>query len=53
VFIVLMSQAGLSVSQAVAIAVASRILATITYIPWWAAYVLSTRNLRACGTAAQ
>jgi len=50
VFIVLMSLAGLSAPQAVAIAVASRILGTITYIPWWIAYVLSTnRSLRTAG----
>ena len=46
-FIVLMSLAGLSAAQAVAIAVVSRILGTITYIPWWFAYVISSRNLRA------
>jgi uncharacterized membrane protein YbhN (UPF0104 family) len=45
-FIVLMSLAGLSAAQAVAIAVTSRILGTITYIPWWLAYVISSRNLR-------
>jgi uncharacterized protein (TIRG00374 family) len=46
-FIVLMSLAGLSPAQAVAIAVVSRVLATISYIPWWFAYVISSRNLRA------
>ena len=46
-FIVLMSLAGLSAAQAVAIAVVSRILGTLTYIPWWFAYVISSRNLRA------
>jgi uncharacterized protein (TIRG00374 family) len=45
-FIVLMSLAGLSAAQAVAIAVVSRILGTITYIPWWFAYVISSRKLR-------
>jgi uncharacterized protein (TIRG00374 family) len=50
VFVVLMSLAGLSAPQAVAIAVASRILGTIAYIPWWIAYVLSTnRSLRTVG----
>jgi uncharacterized protein (TIRG00374 family) len=43
-FILLMSLAGLSAAQAVAIAIVSRILATITYIPWWFAYVISSRN---------
>ena len=43
-FIVLMSLAGLSAAQAVAIAVVSRILGTITYIPWWIAYVISSRK---------
>ncbi len=46
IFIVLMSLAGLSAAQAVAIAVVSRVLATITYVPWWFAYVISSRNLR-------
>jgi uncharacterized protein (TIRG00374 family) len=45
-FIVLMSLAGLSAVQAVAIAVTSRILGTLTYIPWWFAYGISSRNLR-------
>jgi len=45
-FIVLMSLAGLSAAQAVAIAVVSRILGTLTYIPWWFAYVLSSRKYR-------
>ena len=45
-FIVLMSLAGLSAAQAVAIAVVSRILGTITYIPWWIAYSISSRKLR-------
>jgi glycosyltransferase 2 family protein len=45
-FIVLMSLAGLSAAQAVAIAVVSRILGTITYIPWWFAYVIFSRKLR-------
>ena len=46
IFIVLMSLAGLSPAQAVAIAVVSRILGTITYIPWWFAYVISSKNFR-------
>lgn len=44
-FIVLMSLAGLSAVDAAAIAIASRVLATITYIPWWLAYVVSSRKL--------
>jgi uncharacterized protein (TIRG00374 family) len=46
VFVVLMSLAGLSAAQAMAISVATRILATTAYIPWWAAHVLSMRSLR-------
>jgi hypothetical protein len=50
VFVVLMSLAGLSAAQALAIAVASRILGTIAYIPWWIAYLVSTnRSLRTVG----
>ena len=47
IFILLMSLAGLTAAQAVAIAVTSRILGTISYIPWWFAYGVSSRNLRA------
>ncbi len=43
-FIVLMTLAGLSAAQAVAIAVVSRILSTVTYIPWWFAYVVSRQG---------
>jgi len=46
-FIVLMSIAGLSAAQAVAIAVVGRILQTITLIPWWMAFVITHRDLRA------
>jgi len=46
IFIVLMSLAGLSAAQAMAIAVVSRILGTITYIPWWIAYSISSRKYR-------
>jgi len=49
-FIVLMSLAGLSAAQAMAIAVTSRILGTIAYIPWWFAYVISSRRLRGSNT---
>ena len=50
VFILLMSLAGLSAAQAVAIAVTSRILGTITYLPWWFAYGITTRKLPAPDT---
>ena len=46
IFIVLMSLAGLTAAQAVAIAVTSRILGTMTYIPWWFAYGIAARKLR-------
>jgi len=46
VFIVLMSLAGLSAAQAVAIAVVGRILQTLTFLPWWLAFVVSNKGLR-------
>lgn len=46
-FILMMSLAGLSTVDAAAIAIASRILGTISYLPWWLAYMISARNLRA------
>lgn len=46
VFIVLMSLAGLSAAQAVAIAVVGRILQTLTFFPWWAAFIISNKDLR-------
>jgi uncharacterized membrane protein YbhN (UPF0104 family) len=45
-FIVLMSIAGLSAAQAVAIAVVGRILQTAVLIPWWMAFVITHRDLR-------
>lgn len=47
VFIVLMSMAGLSAAQAAAIAILGRILQAAALIPWWVAFVISHRNLRA------
>jgi len=46
VFILLMAQAGLTASQAVAIAIVGRILLTVTLIPWWMAYVMTQKNIR-------
>lgn len=46
VFILLMSQAGLTASQAVAIAIVGRIMLTVTLIPWWLAYVLTQKDIR-------
>jgi uncharacterized protein (TIRG00374 family) len=46
VLIVLLSLAGLSAAQAVAIAIVGRILQTIALVPWWMAFVISHKNLR-------
>jgi uncharacterized protein (TIRG00374 family) len=43
-FVLLMSLAGLSVAQATAIAVVSRILTTLMYIPLWFTYVVFYRT---------
>jgi glycosyltransferase 2 family protein len=39
VFIVLMSFAGVSASEAVAISLVGRVLQTVSWLPWWVAYV--------------
>lgn len=46
VFILLMAFAGVTASEAVAISLAGRILQTASWLPWWAAYVGSTGEIR-------
>ncbi len=46
VFALLLSLAGVTTSQAVAIAFAGRILQTVAWLPWWIAQVLSERDLK-------
>jgi uncharacterized protein (TIRG00374 family) len=43
-FILLMSLAGVSASEAVAIAFMGRILQTASWLPWWLAHVLQTKE---------
>jgi uncharacterized protein (TIRG00374 family) len=45
-FILLMSLAGVSAAEAVAIAFVGRILQTASWLPWWLAHVVSSRSLR-------
>lgn len=49
VFIVLMSLAGLTAAQAVAIAVVGRVLQTVVLIPWWVAFALTHKGFRSPG----
>jgi uncharacterized protein (TIRG00374 family) len=46
VFVVLMTMAGLSAVESVAIAIVGRILQTLTLIPWWLGYVVSRKDIR-------
>jgi uncharacterized membrane protein YbhN (UPF0104 family) len=41
VFILLMSLAGISAVEAIAIVLIGRILQTVSWLPWWGAHVLS------------
>ncbi len=45
-FVVLMSMAGLTAAQAVAIAIVGRVLQTLTLIPWWMVHVIRQRDIR-------
>lgn len=49
IFIVLMALDGMSDAQAFAIAIAGRILLTITLFPWWLAFMITTGNFHAPG----
>jgi uncharacterized protein (TIRG00374 family) len=46
IFILLMSLAGVLPAEAVAIAVIGRIIQTLSWLPWWLAHVLDTREFR-------
>jgi uncharacterized protein (TIRG00374 family) len=46
VFVVLMTMAGLSAVESVAIAIVGRILQTLTLFPWWLGYVVSRKDIR-------
>jgi uncharacterized protein (TIRG00374 family) len=46
VFMVLMSLAGLSAAESIAIALAARILEMSSWLPWWAAHVIGHGELR-------
>jgi uncharacterized protein (TIRG00374 family) len=46
IFILLMSLAGVSPAEAVAIAVIGRILQTLSWLPWWLAHVFETGEFR-------
>jgi len=50
-FILLMSLAGVSAPEAVAIAFMGRILQTASWLPWWLAHVLQTKEFRVPRTA--
>jgi uncharacterized protein (TIRG00374 family) len=43
-FILLMSLAGVSASEAITIAFTGRILQTASWLPWWLAHVLQTKE---------
>jgi len=45
-FILLMALAGVSPAESVAIAMIGRILQILTWLPWWAAYVMGRGSLR-------
>jgi uncharacterized protein (TIRG00374 family) len=49
VFLLLMGAIGIGATEAVAIAFAGRILQTLSWIPWWAAYVIESGDLRRSG----
>jgi uncharacterized protein (TIRG00374 family) len=46
IFIVLMSLAGVPPTEAIAISLVGRILQTVSWLPWWLAHVLETREFR-------
>jgi uncharacterized protein (TIRG00374 family) len=45
-FILLMSLAGVSPSEAIAISLVGRIIQTASWLPWWMAYVIDNGSLR-------
>jgi len=45
VFMLLMSLAGLSASQAIAITIVGKIIETFSWVPWWIAYIFDSRTL--------
>jgi uncharacterized protein (TIRG00374 family) len=47
IFILLMAYAGVSASEAVAISLAGRVLQTLSWMPWWLAYVGGIGGIRA------
>jgi uncharacterized protein (TIRG00374 family) len=47
VFVVLISLAGVSASQAVAISITGRMIMLLVLIPWWMAFVITTGNFHA------
>ena len=46
VFILLMSLGGVSAAEAVSIAVTGRLLETVSFLPWWLAYVIDDGTIR-------
>src|SRR5919106_1528669 len=46
VFILLMSLGGVSAAEAVSIAVTGRLLETVSFLPWWLAYVIDNGTIR-------
>jgi glycosyltransferase 2 family protein len=46
VFMVVMSSAGLTAAESIAIALAGRLLETASWLPWWLAYVIGDGTLR-------
>ena len=46
VFVVLISLAGISAAQAVAISVTGRMIMLLVLIPWWLAFVVTSGSLR-------
>ena len=50
-FVVLMSLAGVSAAQAIAITLVFRILQIVAWLPWWMAHVFDAGSLRPPSTA--
>jgi glycosyltransferase 2 family protein len=46
VFILLMSFGGISAAEAISIAVTGRLLETVSFLPWWLAYVIDDGTIR-------
>jgi uncharacterized membrane protein YbhN (UPF0104 family) len=46
VFMLLMSLAGLTAAESIAIALSARILEIASWLPWWLAHVIGNRELR-------